>query len=157
MEFLGQGSRSEPKLWQHQILNPLCQAWDQTCVPVLQRHCQSHWATAGTLEGYLSLTDCTWALILAQAFSFMDLFPFNFSLPVCEYCPFFLLYISLWLPDFSMWILSILPQIHFPIASRISVRSLNKGKSSMSCRATSILNNSVSNHGNIAIVKKRQK
>lgn len=27
----------------------------------------------------------------------------------------------------------------------------------MSCRATSILNNSVSNHGNIAIVKKRQK
>ena len=31
-----------------QIPNPLCQARDQTCVPALQRHCQSCCATAVT-------------------------------------------------------------------------------------------------------------
>lgn len=36
---------------QHQILNPLCQAWNQTCVPELQRHWQS---TASRQE----LQDC---------------------------------------------------------------------------------------------------
>ena len=36
------------KLQQHQILNPLCQAGDWTCVPVLQRPGRSHCATVGT-------------------------------------------------------------------------------------------------------------
>ena len=36
------------QLWQHSwILNPLCPAWNQTCVPVLQRCHQSHCATVG--------------------------------------------------------------------------------------------------------------
>ena len=36
------------QLWQCQILNPLCWARDRTCIPVLQRCCQSHYATTGT-------------------------------------------------------------------------------------------------------------
>ena len=30
--------RPKPQLWRRQILNPLCWAGDQTCVPVLPRH-----------------------------------------------------------------------------------------------------------------------
>ena len=47
MEFLGQGPRSRlqlqfmPQLWKYQILNPLCQAGDWTCVLALQR---CHWS-----------------------------------------------------------------------------------------------------------------
>ena len=50
----GPGARSELQLWpelqlqQHQILNPLCQARDGTCVPVLPRRHRSHCTTAGT-------------------------------------------------------------------------------------------------------------
>ena len=42
--------RSGPKsqLWQCWILNPLCQAGDLTCVPLLPRCCQSRCVTAGT-------------------------------------------------------------------------------------------------------------
>ena len=35
-------------LQQHQIPSPLCQAGDRTCIPGLQRHCQSHCAIVGT-------------------------------------------------------------------------------------------------------------
>ena len=45
------GIRSEPwlrRLWQHWILNPLCQAGGWTCVSELQRYHWFHWATAGT-------------------------------------------------------------------------------------------------------------
>ena len=48
----GPGIRSKPQLqpvlqlWEHRILNPLGWARDQTCIPVLPRHCQSHCATA---------------------------------------------------------------------------------------------------------------
>ena len=34
------------QLWQHWILNPLRRARTQTCVPVLQRHSQSHYSAA---------------------------------------------------------------------------------------------------------------
>ena len=34
--------------WQHRILNPLCWARDQTCVPALWRHCWSHCSLVGT-------------------------------------------------------------------------------------------------------------
>ena len=50
------GIRSElqlqpkPQLWQHRILNPLYWARDRTCLPALPKHCQSHWATEGTLR-----------------------------------------------------------------------------------------------------------
>ena len=44
MEFPGQ-----LQLRQHQILNPLCQAGDQTCVPVFPRHHRSRYATVGIL------------------------------------------------------------------------------------------------------------
>ena len=50
----GSGIRSEPQswpmppLWQRKILNLLCQARDQTCVPALPRCCQSHCTTVGT-------------------------------------------------------------------------------------------------------------
>ena len=37
------------QLWQRWILNPLCQARDQTCVLALQIHSRSLHATAGTL------------------------------------------------------------------------------------------------------------
>ena len=37
------------QLWQHQILNPLCWAGDQTCIPALPR-CLWPCATAGTAE-----------------------------------------------------------------------------------------------------------
>ena len=37
-----------PQLWEHWILNPLCRAWDPTCIPALPRHHQSHCATVGT-------------------------------------------------------------------------------------------------------------
>ena len=53
MEVPRPGIRSEPQLWpapklqQHQILNPLCQARDGTCVPMLQRHQQSCCTTTG--------------------------------------------------------------------------------------------------------------
>ena len=48
------GIRSEPQLsprlqlWQCQILNPLCWARDQTCVPALSRHRWSYCTTAWT-------------------------------------------------------------------------------------------------------------
>ena len=50
MEFPGQGSdlSHSHNLWQHWILNPLYQARDGTCVPMLPRHCQSHCSIAGT-------------------------------------------------------------------------------------------------------------
>ena len=38
----------KPQLQQCQIFNPLCQARDQPCIPVLPRHCWSHCATMGT-------------------------------------------------------------------------------------------------------------
>ena len=38
----------KPQLWQHWFLNPLCQARDQTCVPVLPRCHLSHCVTVGT-------------------------------------------------------------------------------------------------------------
>ena len=47
----GPGIRSEPQLWPQLkcwISNALCQAGDQTCIPVLPRHSQSHCATVGT-------------------------------------------------------------------------------------------------------------
>ena len=50
----GSGIRSKPQLQpmlqlrQHQILNPLCQATDWTCIPALQSFRWSHCATAGT-------------------------------------------------------------------------------------------------------------
>ena len=50
----GPGIRSElkswpkPQVWQRQILNPLCQAQDQTCVPALPRCGRSHCTTAKT-------------------------------------------------------------------------------------------------------------
>ena len=40
--------RLTPQLWQCQTLNPLCWVGDQTCIPVLQRCCQSHCTTLGT-------------------------------------------------------------------------------------------------------------
>ena len=39
--------RTKPPLWQWRIPNPLCQAGDQTCVPVLPRCCWSHCTTLG--------------------------------------------------------------------------------------------------------------
>ena len=50
----GPGIRPEPQLpptphlWQHQILNPLCQVRDWPCVLVLQRYHWYHWVIAGT-------------------------------------------------------------------------------------------------------------
>jgi len=41
-------SGPKPQLWQHQILNPLCQARDRTSVPVLPRCHPSCCTTAGT-------------------------------------------------------------------------------------------------------------
>ena len=38
----------KPQLWQCQIFNPMCQAGDQTGIPVLLRHLQSYCTTAGT-------------------------------------------------------------------------------------------------------------
>ena len=60
MEVPRPGVRSELHLgpalqvWQCQILNPLCKAGDQTCVPALQRYHQSCCATMGTpvLQGF---------------------------------------------------------------------------------------------------------
>ena len=37
-----------PQLWQYLILNPLCWAWDRTCIPVLQKCHRSCCTTAGT-------------------------------------------------------------------------------------------------------------
>ena len=52
MEFLGQASDLNHSFNLYcccgLIINPLCQAGAQTCVPVLQRCCQSHCATVGT-------------------------------------------------------------------------------------------------------------
>ena len=45
--------RPKPKLWQRQIPNPMCQARDQTCVPVLPRLHQSLCTTAGTPAVFL--------------------------------------------------------------------------------------------------------
>ena len=53
--------RSKPHLWpmpqlqQLQILSPLCQAGNQTCVPMLQKRRQSRCATAGTVEYFFIL------------------------------------------------------------------------------------------------------
>lgn len=43
----------KPQPQQHRLLNPLCQAKDETCDPVRPRCCQSR-ATAGTLEAEAS-------------------------------------------------------------------------------------------------------
>ena len=62
MEVPGPGIRSKlqlqpiPQLRPCWILNPLCQTGDQTCVPVLQRHCRSHWAIVGTLGTAILIT-----------------------------------------------------------------------------------------------------
>ena len=58
----GSGVRSEPQvqpkqqLWQRQILNPLCWAGDQTCIPALPRHRQSHCTTGGTPRIHFKLS-----------------------------------------------------------------------------------------------------
>ena len=41
-------SRPKQQLWQCQILNPLCQAGDRTCLPALPRRHPPRCATAGT-------------------------------------------------------------------------------------------------------------
>ena len=55
MEFPGPEIRSKlqscptPHLWQHRILNPLCQAWHQIGILVLQICHRPHCTTAGEL------------------------------------------------------------------------------------------------------------
>ena len=45
--------RPKPQLWQHWILNPLCQAGDRTCVPVLPRLHRSHCDTVKTPRKFI--------------------------------------------------------------------------------------------------------
>ena len=40
--------QTKPQPWQRQILNPLCRAGDQTCIPALPRRHRSCCTTAGT-------------------------------------------------------------------------------------------------------------
>ena len=60
-EVPGPGIRSETllqftlQLQQCWILNPLCQAWDWTCVSMQLRHCWSHCTTAGTQADFVFL------------------------------------------------------------------------------------------------------
>ena len=58
----------KPQLWQSWILNPLCQAHDQTCFPALPRYCQSCCATAlapyfFSFKNYLMLFFLWWELL----------------------------------------------------------------------------------------------
>ena len=48
MEFLGQGSDPHCSCSNAGSFNPLCWTRDRTCIQVLQRHCRSCCATAGT-------------------------------------------------------------------------------------------------------------
>ena len=50
VEFQGQGSDPSHSYSNARSFNPLCWARDQTCVPVLQRHHQSHCTTSETLK-----------------------------------------------------------------------------------------------------------
>ena len=69
-ELLGRGSDpiqqpwTKPQLWQRQILNPLCQAGDRTCIPVLLRCCWFCCATAGAPHSFFKwLSNIHWESI----------------------------------------------------------------------------------------------